>query len=36
MEYYTYANGDRMPMLGIGTWQSDREKLYGAIVEAGK
>ena len=36
MEYYTYANGDRMPMLGIGTWQSDREKLYDAIVEAVK
>lgn len=34
MKYYTYPNGDRMPMLGIGTWQSDPEKLYDAIVEA--
>jgi alcohol dehydrogenase (NADP+) len=34
MQYYTYPNGDRMPMLGIGTWQSDPEKLYDAIVEA--
>jgi len=36
MEYYTYQNGDKMPMLGIGTWQSDPEKLYDAIVEAVK
>ena len=34
MEYYTYKNGDQMPVLGIGTWQSDPEKLYDAIVEA--
>ncbi|MDR2937200.1 MAG: aldo/keto reductase [Rikenellaceae bacterium] len=34
MEYYTCKNGDRMPMMGIGTWQSDPEKLYDAIVEA--
>ncbi len=36
MEHYIYPNGDRMPMLGIGTWQSDPEKLYDAIVEAVK
>ena len=36
MEYYTYPNGDRMPMLGIGTWQSDPEKLYDVIIEAVK
>lgn len=36
MEYYTYANGDKMPVMGIGTWQSDPEKLYEAIVEAVK
>ena len=36
MEYYAYQNGDRMPMLGIGTWQSDPAKLYEAIVEAVK
>lgn len=36
MDYYTYSNGDRMPMIGIGTWQSDPEKLYDAIVEAVK
>lgn len=34
MEYYTCQNGDRMPMLGIGTWQSDPDKLYEAIVAA--
>lgn len=36
MEYYTYQNGDQMPVLGIGTWQSDPEKLYDAIIEAVK
>ncbi|MCC8088479.1 MAG: aldo/keto reductase [Rikenellaceae bacterium] len=34
MKNYEFENGDRMLAIGIGTWQSDREKLYNAIVEA--
>ncbi|MCD7962284.1 MAG: aldo/keto reductase [Rikenellaceae bacterium] len=36
MENYKFSNGDRMPIIGIGTWQSDREKLFNAIIEAVK
>ena len=36
MEYYKFSNGDRMPVMGIGTWRSDPEKVYDAIVEAVK
>ncbi|MDR0954076.1 MAG: aldo/keto reductase [Rikenellaceae bacterium] len=34
MEYYICENGDRMPLLGLGTWQSEPEKLYEAVLTA--
>ncbi len=34
MKHITLANGDRMPMLGLGTWKADEETVYEAVTEA--
>ena len=34
MKYLHCANGDPLPMLGLGTWKSDAGEVYGAIREA--
>jgi alcohol dehydrogenase (NADP+) len=34
MNHITFANGDRMPMLGLGTWKADEETVYAAVTEA--
>jgi alcohol dehydrogenase (NADP+) len=34
MNHITFTNGDRLPMLGLGTWKADEEAVYGAVTEA--
>lgn len=34
MKHITLTNGDRMPMLGLGTWKADEETVYNAVTEA--
>ena len=31
---HVFANGDRMPMLGLGTWKSERGEVQAAVREA--
>ncbi|UXP32477.1 aldo/keto reductase [Reichenbachiella agarivorans] len=34
MIYYSLKNGDQMPALGLGTWQSRHEEAYAAVRKA--
>ncbi|MGM0634305.1 MAG: aldo/keto reductase [Pseudomonadota bacterium] len=34
MKHITLTNGDRMPMLGLGTWKADEDTVYRAVTEA--
>ena len=34
MRTVAFANGDQMPLLGLGTWKSDPGQVYGAVREA--
>lgn len=34
MKHITLNNGDRMPMLGLGTWKADEDTVYKAVTEA--
>ena len=34
MRRVAFANGDGMPLLGLGTWKSDPGQVYGAVREA--
>jgi alcohol dehydrogenase (NADP+) len=34
MKYFTYSNGDKMPLLGLGTWKSNERDAYRAVREA--
>jgi len=31
---YTFKNGDRLPLLGLGTWQADPGQVYSVVREA--
>ncbi|NND32539.1 MAG: aldo/keto reductase [Saprospiraceae bacterium] len=34
MKYFTFANGDKMPLFGLGTWKSNDRDAYKAVREA--
>mgnify|MGYP001942380286 CR=1 FL=1 len=34
MKTLTFKNGDQMPILGLGTWQSSRDEVYRTVIEA--
>jgi alcohol dehydrogenase (NADP+) len=34
MQYASLSNGDRMPLLGLGTWKSESRQVYSAVREA--
>ena len=34
MQYASLSNGDRMPLLGLGTWKSESRQVYTAVREA--
>lgn len=34
MKHIILTNGDRMPILGLGTWKADEETVYNAVTDA--
>jgi len=34
MKYFVYDDGDKMPLLGLGTWKSENRDAYHAVREA--
>jgi alcohol dehydrogenase (NADP+) len=34
MKYFSFGNGDKMPLFGLGTWKSNEREAYKAVREA--
>ncbi|MDR0370495.1 MAG: aldo/keto reductase [Prevotellaceae bacterium] len=34
MKTFEFANGDKMPVLGLGTWLSGKNEVFGAVLDA--
>lgn len=34
MKYATFSNGDKIPLLGLGTWKSEEKQAYHAVRQA--